>query len=59
MTGETIYIDLNTVPPGFLTEVAKMGLKWEGWEPQPQADQIKMTGCTNVPKELPKWLRIA
>lgn len=56
---ETLFIDLYAVPKEWNVGLAKLGIRWAMWEAQPIADQIKITGCTNVPKELPPWIRRA
>jgi hypothetical protein len=60
MNGETLYIDLIAVPPDWrewLRAQERNGMRWERWEGQPIADQIKLHGCTNVPDDLPPWVR--
>ena len=54
---ETLFIDLIRAGPEWNVELAGLEIRWEIWEAQPMADQIKLSGCTNVPTELPAWLR--
>ncbi len=59
----TLFFDLNTaIENGELRRphdvVKALGIAYERWEPQPIADQIKLHGCTNVPAELPSFIRV-
>lgn len=39
------------------SEVLKeLGIVWKTWESQPIADQIKLSGCENVPEKLPPFI---
>ncbi|WP_035102557.1 hypothetical protein [Devosia sp. LC5] len=56
---QDVYVDAYLAPTNWQQLVADMGINPQRAEPQPIADQIKLHGCTNVPKELPAWLRKA
>jgi len=64
VNGETLYIDMWQVPADdswrewlrHQHDDLPDGLKWQRWEAQPIADQVKLHGCTNVPPVLPPWL---
>ena len=55
---ETIFVDMNRAPAGWQEEIKKYMDGHSGSEPQPIADQVKLTGCKNV-RSLPTWLRRA
>lgn len=57
--GVTIFIELNSAPDDYRKKIDAYEIKFDRWEPQPIADQVKLHNCTNVPKELPLWLRKA
>lgn len=54
---DTLFIDLISAPPSWRDWLERSGIAYAGWEGQPTADQIKLTGCTNLPAELPAWIR--
>ncbi len=39
------------------TDVLKeLGITWKVWEPQSIVDQVKLSGCENVPDKLPPFI---
>lgn len=54
---EVLFIDLWEVPELWINILQDIGVTYEIWESQPIADQIKLSGCHGVPKELPSWIR--
>jgi hypothetical protein len=52
-----LFIDLWRAADDFKAQLSALGITYARWEPQPIADQIKLHGCTNVPDDLPNWLR--
>lgn len=38
-------------------DLERLGIKFETWEGQPIGDQIWLGNCTNVPDELPSYIK--
>lgn len=54
---QDLYVDLDKAPDDWGTWVDRAALNPERIEAQPIADRVKLHKCTNVPAELPRWIK--
>lgn len=54
---QDLFVDVCSAPDDWATWIDEQGIVVERSEPQPIADQVKLHKCTNLPANLPRWIR--